>query len=63
MDIFCSSTTARAGTAVESSYYFGRNEAIEYRDIIKLYAVRDDELAEGRNVGAAKARVESLSHG
>jgi hypothetical protein len=33
MDIFCSSTTARAGTIVESSCYFGRNEAVEYRDI------------------------------
>jgi hypothetical protein len=32
MDIFCSSTTARAGTVVESSCYFGRNEAVEYRD-------------------------------
>src|SRR5271168_2250321 len=37
MDIFCSSTTARAGTIVESSCYFGTNEAVEYRDI-ELYA-------------------------
>jgi hypothetical protein len=42
VDIFCSSTTARAGTIVESSCYFGRNEALEYRDI-ELYALRDSE--------------------
>src|SRR5277367_6084457 len=39
MDIFCSSTTARAGTIIESSCYFGRNEALEYRDI-ELYTLK-----------------------
>jgi len=34
MNIFFTSTTARAGTVVESSCYFGRNEAVEYRDIV-----------------------------
>jgi hypothetical protein len=43
MNIFCSSTTARAGTVVESSCYFGRNEAVEYKDV-ELYAVRDSEF-------------------
>ena len=42
MNIFCSSTTARPGTVVESTCYFGRNEAVEYRDV-ELYAVRDNE--------------------
>jgi Protein of unknown function (DUF3435) len=42
MDIFCSSTTAHAGTVVESSCNYGRNEAVEYRDI-ELYAVRHNE--------------------
>jgi hypothetical protein len=42
MDIFCASTTARAGTVIESSCYYGRNEAVEYRDI-QIYAVRDDD--------------------
>jgi hypothetical protein len=44
MDIFCLFITARAGTVVELSCYFGRNEAVEYRDI-KLYAVRDNEYS------------------
>jgi hypothetical protein len=43
MDIFCSSTTARAGTIVESICYFRRNETVEYRDI-ELYALRDSEF-------------------
>ena len=42
MNIFCASTTARAGTVIESSCYFGRNEAVEYRDI-ELYALRDSQ--------------------
>jgi len=50
MDIFCSSTTARAGTIVESSCYFGRNEALEYRDI-ELYALRDSEYPGGVKLG------------
>jgi hypothetical protein len=50
MDIFCSSTTARAGTIVESSCYFGRNEAVEYRDI-ELYALRDSEFPGGVKLG------------
>jgi hypothetical protein len=41
MSIFCASTTARAGTVVESSCYFGQNEAVEYRDI-EVYALGDD---------------------
>jgi hypothetical protein len=41
MNIFRASTTARAGTVVESSCYFGQNEAVEYRDI-GVYALRDD---------------------
>jgi hypothetical protein len=40
MNIFCAITTARAGTVVESSHYFGQNEAVEYRDI-EVYALRD----------------------
>jgi hypothetical protein len=50
MNIFCSSTTARAGTVVESSCYFGRNEAVEYRDI-ELYALRDNEFPGGVKLG------------
>ena len=50
MDIFCSSTTARAGTIVESSCYFGTNEAVEYRDI-ELYALRDSEFPGGVKLG------------
>ena len=50
MNIFCSSTTARAGTIVESSCYFGRNEAVEYRDI-ELYALRDSEFPGGVKLG------------
>lgn len=33
MNIFCASTTARAETVIESSCYFGRNKAVEYRDM------------------------------
>ena len=54
MDIFCSSTTARAGTVVESSCYFGRNEAVEYRDV-ELYALRDSEYAGGVKQRARRA--------
>ena len=43
MDIFCASTTSRAGTAVESSCYYGRNESVEYRDL-ELYALRDSDF-------------------
>lgn len=50
MDIFCASTTARAGTVIESSCYFGRNEAVEYRDI-EIYAVRDDDYPGGVKLG------------
>jgi hypothetical protein len=50
MDIFCSSITARAGIVVESSCYFGRNEAVEYRDI-KLYALRDSRFPGGVKLG------------
>jgi hypothetical protein len=50
MDIFCASTTARAGTVVKSSCYFGRNEAVEYRDI-EIYAVRDDDYPGGVKLG------------
>src|SRR3954451_12019252 len=50
MNIFCSSTTTRAGTIVESSCYFGRNEALEYRDI-ELYALRDSEYPGGVKLG------------
>jgi hypothetical protein len=50
MNIFCSSTTARAGTIVESSYYFGRNEAVEYGDI-ELYTLRDNEYPGGVKLG------------
>jgi hypothetical protein len=35
---------------VESSYYFGRNEAIKYRDM-ELYALRDSEYAGGVKLG------------
>jgi hypothetical protein len=50
IDIFCSSTTARAGTIVESSCYFKRNEAIKYKDI-KLYALRDSEFPDNVKLG------------
>ena len=50
MDIFCASTTARAGTVVESSCYFGRNEAVEYGDI-ELYIVRDNKFPGGVKLG------------
>jgi Protein of unknown function (DUF3435) len=50
-DIFCRSTTARGGTVVESSGYFGTNEALEYGDI-KLYAVRDTEYPGSVKLGA-----------
>jgi hypothetical protein len=50
MNIFCSSITARAGTIVESSCYFGRNEALEYRDI-ELYTFRDSEYPGGVKLG------------
>jgi hypothetical protein len=50
MDIFCAPTTARAGTIIESSCYFGRNEAVEYRDI-EIYAVRDDNYPGGVKLG------------
>jgi hypothetical protein len=50
MDIFCASTTARAGTVFESSCYFGQNEAVEYRDI-EIYAVRDDNYPGGVKLG------------
>src|SRR2546423_990053 len=40
MNIFCFSTTARAGTVVESSCYHGTNEALTYGDI-KLLVVPD----------------------
>ena len=50
MIIFCASTTARAGSVVESTGYFGRNEAMEYGDI-QLYAVRDDQHPGGIKLG------------
>jgi Protein of unknown function (DUF3435) len=50
MIIFCASTTARAGTVVESSGYLGQNEAVEYRDI-ELYAVRDEKNPGGVKLG------------
>src|SRR5436305_9601545 len=52
MDIFCGSTTARGGTVVESSGYFGRNDALKYKDI-ELYACRDSEYPGRRQVGHA----------
>jgi hypothetical protein len=51
MDIFCSSTTARGGTVVESSGYYGTNEALEYGDI-ELFALRDTEYPGGVKLGA-----------
>jgi Protein of unknown function (DUF3435) len=50
MNIFCASTTARGGTVVESSCYFGTNEAVEYRDI-QLYAMRDKDYPGGVKLG------------
>jgi hypothetical protein len=50
MNVFCASTTARAGTVIESSCYFGRNEAVEYRDI-ELYALRDSQYPGGVKLG------------
>ena len=51
MDIFYSSTTARGGTVVELSGYYGTNEALEYGDI-ELYALRDSEYPSGVKLGA-----------
>lgn len=42
LDIFCAITTAREGSAVESSGYFSTNDAVEYGDI-HLFAIRDPE--------------------
>lgn len=51
MIMFCASTTARGGTVVESSCYFGRNEAVEYGDV-HLFAMRDPENpSEGIKLG------------
>ncbi|ERF69055.1 hypothetical protein EPUS_09513 [Endocarpon pusillum Z07020] len=33
LNLFCASTTSRAGTIVESTGYLEQNEAVEYRDI------------------------------
>jgi hypothetical protein len=50
MDVFCVSTAARAGTVVESRCYYGRNEAVEYRDI-ELYAMLDNDYPGGVKLG------------
>lgn len=50
LNIFCASTTSRAGTVIESSGYYGQNHAVEYRDI-QLYAVRDEENMGGVKLG------------
>lgn len=50
MGIFCASTTARAGTVVESSCCFGWNEVVEYEDI-ELYLVRDNKFPGGVKLG------------
>jgi hypothetical protein len=42
MNNLCVSTTARAGTVIESSGYYEQNEAVEYRDI-QICALRDHE--------------------
>jgi hypothetical protein len=42
----------RARTAAKSSYHFGRNEAVEYRDI-ELYALRDNEYPVEWSLGGA----------
>jgi hypothetical protein len=52
MNVFSSSTTARARTVIESSYYFGRSEAVEYRDI-ERYALRDNEYPVEWSLGGA----------
>ena len=39
MIVFCASTTARAGTVIESSGYYGTNDALQYSDI-ELRALR-----------------------
>ena len=41
LNIFCASTTSRAGTIVESTGYLEQNQAVEYRDI-QLYALQDE---------------------
>jgi hypothetical protein len=49
MDIFCSSTTARAGTIVESSCYFGTNELeTEFPGGVKLGMLVQLRLLKGR---------------
>ncbi len=50
MDLFCASTTARAGTVVESSCYYGHNDALRYGDI-RLYAMRDPDNRQGVILG------------
>ncbi|KAK5409142.1 hypothetical protein LTR90_009265 [Exophiala xenobiotica] len=51
MILFCASTTARAGTVVESSCYYGHNDAVQYRDI-RLYAMPDpDSPSQGVKLG------------
>ena len=55
MDVSCSSITASAGTVVESSCNFGRNEAVKYRDI-ELYALRDNEYPGGVKLGMLKVK-------
>ncbi|ERF72618.1 hypothetical protein EPUS_05672 [Endocarpon pusillum Z07020] len=40
LNLFCASTTSRAGTIVESIGYLKQNQAVEYRDI-QLYALQD----------------------
>jgi hypothetical protein len=51
MDIFYLSTTARGGTIIESSGYYGTNKALKYGDI-ELYALRDKEYSNGVKLGA-----------
>ena len=50
MDIFCASAAARAGIIIKSSCYFGRNEAVKYRNI-KMYAIRGDDPPGGIKLG------------
>lgn len=49
-DLFCASTTARAGSVLESSCYYGCNDALQYRDI-RLYAMRDPNNRQGVILG------------
>ncbi len=50
MIVFCASTTPRGGTVVESTCYYGTNDAVTYGDI-RLFAMRDPDNPNGVKLG------------